>query len=83
MMGPTLFQLVIMRYHMLMKTIDWSSIYKKYKGKWVALAEDEKTVLSFGTSAKVIIKKSHDAGYKNPIITKMPQKLITCVGAGL
>lgn len=66
-----------------MNTIDWSSIYKKYKGKWVALAEDEKTVLSFGISAKEVIKKAQEAGYKNPIITKMPQKLVTYVGAGL
>lgn len=28
-----------------MRAIDLTDIYKKYKGKWVALAKDERTVL--------------------------------------
>ncbi len=32
--------------------IDWTNIYKKYKGLWVALKDDERTVVSFGKTAK-------------------------------
>ncbi|MDP3771749.1 MAG: DUF5678 domain-containing protein [bacterium] len=31
---------------------DWTTIYKKYKGLWVALAEDEETVLGTGKTAR-------------------------------
>lgn len=31
---------------------DWTNIYKKYKGLWVALAEDEETVLGAGKTAR-------------------------------
>lgn len=63
-----------------MKTIDWSSIYKKYKGLWVALKADEKTVVASGETLKETLDKAHKNGYKNPILTKMPQKLIPYVG---
>ena len=66
-----------------MKTIDWSGIYKKYKGNWVALAEDEITVLAAAKSAKEALSKAKNKGYKNPILTKMPKKLVTYVGAGV
>ena len=32
--------------------VDWTKIYNKYKGLWVALADDEITVLGHGKSAK-------------------------------
>ncbi|HEX7259369.1 MAG TPA: DUF5678 domain-containing protein [Candidatus Saccharimonadia bacterium] len=35
--------------------MDWSNIMKQYKGKWVALADDEKTVVA---SAKRAIDAS-------------------------
>jgi uncharacterized protein DUF5678 len=34
------------------KPIDWSHLYKNYRGKWVALADDEVTVLASGETAK-------------------------------
>jgi hypothetical protein len=30
--------------------IDWTQIYQKYKGLWVALKDDEKTVVGSGES---------------------------------
>ena len=32
--------------------INWTKIYKKYKGNWVALATDEKTVLGAGKTVR-------------------------------
>lgn len=66
-----------------MTAIDWSEIYKKYKGQWVALEEDEVTVISSGATAKVAYDKALKKGYKNPILTHMPKDLMPYVGFGL
>lgn len=66
-----------------MAAINWSSIYKKYKGLWVALARDEKTVLAAAKTAKEAFNKAKKEGYQKPILTKMPQTLINYVGSSL
>lgn len=63
--------------------IDWTEIYKEYKGLWIALKDDEKTVVAFGATAKQALEKAQKKGYRKPILTKMPQKLIPYVGIGL
>ena len=63
--------------------IDWSKIYKKYRGLWVALKDDEKTVIASGITAKEAWMKAHSKGYQKPILTRMPEKLVTYVGFGL
>ena len=66
-----------------MKVINWSPIYKKYKGLWVALAQDEETVLASGKTAKEAWDKARHKGFQKPILTRMPTKLIPYVGFGL
>lgn len=66
-----------------MSAVDWSKIWKKYRGLWVVLKSDEKTVIASGKTAKEALKKAEEKGEKNPIITKMPPKLIGYVGFGL
>ena len=63
--------------------IDWTNIFKKYKGQWVALKDDEKTVLASGQSAKEAWDKAQKKGFKKTILTRMPAKLIPYVGFGL
>jgi len=63
--------------------IDWRKIYKKYRGLWVALKEDEKSVIAFGETAKEVFDKAKKEGYKEPILTKVPKELVTYVGFGL
>lgn len=63
-----------------MAAIDWSEIYKKYKGKWVALEKDEVTVISAGKTAKEALLKAQKKGYKHPILTPMPRNLTTYIG---
>ena len=63
--------------------VDWTNIYKKYKGLWVALSDDEKIVLAFGETAGDALENAKSKGYKNPILSKMPEKLITYVGFGI
>ncbi len=57
-----------------MKAIDWTHL-TKYKGKWVALADDEVTVLAFGKTLNEAAKKAEKKGYKNPIFYSVPEKL--------
>ena len=61
--------------------IDWTNIYKKYKGLWVALKSDEKTVLASGKTAKIAWDKARKNGYLKPILTKMPSSLTSYVGS--
>ena len=61
-------------------TIDWTSLFNKYKGQWLALETDEKTVLANGKTAKEVFKKAQKKGYDKPIITRMPSQLVTHVG---
>ena len=57
---------------------DWSKLYKKYRGMWVALASDEMTVLGVGKTVKEAqinaLKKSKEI----PIFTRMPESLVCC-----
>lgn len=64
-------------------SIDWTKLFQKYKGRWIALKEDEKTVVSVGDSAKEALFQAQQKGYANPILTKMPKSLVSYVGFGL
>lgn len=63
--------------------IDWTKIYKRYKGLWVALKADEITVVGSGKTAKEAWAQAQERGYKKPILTRMPEELVTYVGFGL
>lgn len=63
--------------------IDWTKIYKKYKGFWVALANDETTVIANGKTAKEAWQNARKRGCDKPILTRMPRKLVSYVGFGL
>lgn len=60
--------------------IDWTSLYKKYKGLWVALKNDERTVISAGKSARQAFDKATKKGFEKPIIMRVPQKPSLLVG---
>ena len=49
---------------------------------WVALQDDEKTVVASGKTAKEAWEKAQNKGFKKPILTRMPTKLIPYVGFG-
>ncbi len=56
-----------------MAAIDWRPIYRKYKGLWVALEQDEVTVIASGKTAKEAFDKAHATGYKRPILFRVPK----------
>ena len=61
--------------------IDWTNIYKKYKGLWVALKDDEVTVISSGETLNEASEKAGKKGFKDPIFLQVPQKLTYFVGS--
>ena len=60
--------------------INWTAIYRKHKGKWVALKQDEKTLIATGRTAKQALAAAKKKGYDHPILTKMPTRLVSQVG---
>lgn len=63
-----------------MKVVDWSNLYKNYKGLWVALEDDEETVISSGKSLTEVAQEAKKKGFKNPIFYSVPEKETYFVG---
>lgn len=63
-----------------MKTITFKEIHKKYKGEWVALTLDEKSVISSGKTAKEVYDQARKKGFKEPILMKVPPEVAIFVG---
>jgi hypothetical protein len=54
------------------KAINWTHLLEQYRGKWVALADDETTVLAAATTAR----EAHQAALrqsKSPILYHVPE----------
>ncbi len=63
-----------------MKAIDMTQIHKRYKGKWVALTSDEKSVVSSGETARKVYDDALKRGFKVPILMKVPKDIVIYVG---
>ena len=59
--------------------IDWTKLFKQYKGQWVALKDDEKTVIAHGNNAKEVWDKARRVAPK-PILMQVPTDLVAYVG---
>ena len=66
--------------HMSM-AIDWTTIFEKYKGLWIALNDDEQTVVGSGKTLEEALEEASKNGYDEPIVTRMPEDLIPFFGA--
>jgi hypothetical protein len=58
---------------------DWTHLFERYRGKWVALAEDETTVLASAPSAK----EAYAAALKQaatPLLYRVPDTLEAFAG---
>lgn len=60
--------------------IDWTKIYKKYKGLWVALKSDEKTVVASAKTLKEVLNKAQKKGIEHPMVTQIPRKILPIIG---
>ncbi len=59
---------------------DWTDLYRQYRGQWVALKSDEKTVVGSGKTAKQALDKAVARGVAEPILTKLPDRLVPYIG---
>ena len=63
--------------------INWTAIFKKYKGQWVALAEDEQTVVASSADAKEAYRNAQKKGVRVPIMLNVPLKTDGHVGVAI
>ena len=57
--------------------LNWSKIYKSYKGRWVALREaGDPNVLSSGKTLGEVLKKAEKKGFQNPLVFQVPKKVL-------
>lgn len=59
--------------------IDWTPLFEKYKGLWVALKEDEETMVGSGKTLQEALKEASKNGCDEPIVTRMPKELMTFI----
>jgi hypothetical protein len=60
--------------------IDWSKNFKKYKGLWVAMKQDQLTVVASGKTAKEVLGQAREKGLSRPILFKVPTQIIPYIG---
>ena len=60
---------------------DWTQIYKKYKGRWVAFLDDERTIFGSGKTATEALAQAQKKGTVSPILVRMPEDLRTYAGS--
>lgn len=60
--------------------IDLTKIYNRYKGLWVALDTNLKTVISADKEALQAYNKAIQQGYKKPTMFKVPLKNLPYFG---
>ena len=60
--------------------IDWTKLFAHYKGKWVALADDEQTVIASGNTVRQALDHAQELGHDSPILTRVPTKLESYIG---
>lgn len=63
-----------------MRAIDWSQIFKKYKGMWVGLKKDQKTVVAKGKTVAEVMEMAKKKNYSQPILLRVPTKALPYVG---
>lgn len=60
--------------------IEWKGIYRRYASVWIALGDDEHTVLASGKSPQEARQRAHAKGYEQPLIMRWPELLEPYVG---
>jgi hypothetical protein len=57
------------------QVINWTALFEKYKGLWVALKDDQQTVIAAGRSLKQVRLEAARNGYSDPIFHRVPTDL--------
>ena len=59
---------------------DWTDIYSKYKGMWVALLEDGNTVVGHGKTPKAARVDAEEKGHRETFLMSVPEETFDFVG---
>ena len=62
------------------KPIDRTKLFKKYRGKWVALAEDDVTVVASGATAREARDAAIKKGMTRHFLLDVPEKVEFFIG---
>ncbi len=57
-----------------LETIHLAKLLQPYKGKWVTLTKDEKTVLGSGNTIDEALTAAEKVGELMPLLIKVPEK---------
>ena len=63
--------------------IDWTKNFNKYKGLWVAMKQDQITVVASGETLHEVRKIATEEGYEDPIFFHVPSEIIPQIGITL
>lgn len=61
-------------------TKDLTNVYKKYKGKWVAMDNNFAKVVLSGNSSSSVYRRAQKKGYKTPNLFRVPSNLNGFIG---
>ncbi|MBU0999971.1 hypothetical protein KKE78_01060 [Patescibacteria group bacterium] len=56
--------------------INWTHIYKRYKGLWVALKDDEVSIIASGKTVKDVMEESKKEGFNASLLFRVPARII-------
>lgn len=59
--------------------MDFTLIFQKYKGLWVALSSDEKKIVGKGKTLESAVREAKRKGVKVPLLFKVPTKILSYV----
>ena len=65
----------------IMVSLDWTKLFKKHGGKWIALMSDGQTVVGSGNSLKAARKAAIENGCSHPYLMRMPKTLRHFIGS--
>jgi Family of unknown function (DUF5678) len=63
-----------------MRAINRNAIAKAYRGKWIALKSDRRTIVASGSSVQAVLEAAKRKGTRDPIVTRMPQSPARFIG---
>ena len=61
--------------------IDWTGLFEKHSGAWVALKDDERSVVSYARKAQQALEKAQEKGWDQPILVRVPTESSAYVGS--
>lgn len=64
----------------LLPYMNWEKIYAKYAGLWIAMKDDEETVIDSARTARSVLRKARDKGFENPLLNYIPKKVTPFIG---